>query len=382
MSRGLPEVDIGNVWSENDVISVFDMRFSPKVLNLPPHGGSFGMPEDETAAGIFLNGKEIQLLSQETMVPLLGLLPQLLVRLELFRILPRRGVDPLEHLPFLVPSPIGPRDVLQRDSLGRQIPRGLHVRTGAQIPPLVPDVIDRDVVGRNGVQNLLFERLVDGGYPRGGLLARHVLAMDRELRLYDLVHRLFDLFQVPVHQLAPGHGVALLVHGVGEVKVVVEAVVDPGSDGHLCLRKHLLHGHRHHVRGRVADAEEGRVVVVRGQLHLGRRGGRGRGGGGGTEGGGGSDAGRGEGTAVSRELRQGALFLADAAAAFEHAHRQVSASGAGSSPQEGGATDGPHGQKYGGRSRDHTLINYKWTNFCSVGASAEAMACDCRVRYW
>ena len=66
-------------------------------------------------------------------------------------------------------------------------------------------------------------------------------ALEALVLLDDLAHRGLDLDQVLGHE-----------RGL-DVEVVVEAVLDRRADAELGLGEELLHGLRHHVRGRVAQ---------------------------------------------------------------------------------------------------------------------------------
>jgi hypothetical protein len=55
MARGFPQVQVCNMRSVDNVIPSFFMRSLPKVFNNLTNFGSFGVPEDKTATGIFLS---------------------------------------------------------------------------------------------------------------------------------------------------------------------------------------------------------------------------------------------------------------------------------------------------------------------------------------
>ena len=46
-----------------------------------------------------------------------------------------------------VPSPVGAGQGFKLDGVGREVARAFHVRAGAQVPPLLPDVVDGDGLG-------------------------------------------------------------------------------------------------------------------------------------------------------------------------------------------------------------------------------------------
>ena len=73
------------------------MLLLPVVLDQFSNNRSFGMPEDQTAARVFLDGKQVQVAAQHAVVPPLGLrLPQI-EHLQLLCTLPRGAVDALQR---------------------------------------------------------------------------------------------------------------------------------------------------------------------------------------------------------------------------------------------------------------------------------------------
>ena len=90
----------------------------------------------------------------------------------------------------------------------------------------------------------------------------HVLALERLVGLDVLAHLLLDALEVGVGDL----------HALGELEVVVEAVLDRRADRDLHARVELHHRGGEHVRGVVADQPE-RVVpaLVRDDLDRARR---------------------------------------------------------------------------------------------------------------
>ena len=86
---------------------------------------------------------------------------------------------------------------------------------------------------------------------------------------YDLVHPLLNLLEILIGQLPARYRLARLRIGrFGEVKVVIEAIVDPRADGNLSFWEDLLHCHGHHVRGRVTETEQIVVVFVGREIFL------------------------------------------------------------------------------------------------------------------
>src|SRR5438067_6392644 len=85
-----------------------------------------------------------------------------------------------------------------------------------------------------------------------GLLGGNVRALERLVGLDVLAHLLLDALEVGVRDL----------HSLGEVEVVVEAVLDRRADGHLSAWVELEHGLGEHVGGVVAEEGEGVRAAV------------------------------------------------------------------------------------------------------------------------
>mmetsp|Transcript_30769 Transcript_30769/g.99187 ORF Transcript_30769/g.99187 Transcript_30769/m.99187 type:complete len:255 (-) Transcript_30769:473-1237(-) len=154
VAAGFPEVEVGDVGSVEDFVALLFVFVLPEVLHGLADLGALGVPEDEAAAGVFLEAEEVELLAEEAVVALFGFLDASLVLDELPRSLPGCAVNSLEHLPRLVPAPVGPGDGLQLHRLGVYGPRRLHVGPRAEVPPLVAEVVDRYGVVLDGLENL------------------------------------------------------------------------------------------------------------------------------------------------------------------------------------------------------------------------------------
>mmetsp|Transcript_8871 Transcript_8871/g.11306 ORF Transcript_8871/g.11306 Transcript_8871/m.11306 type:complete len:299 (-) Transcript_8871:324-1220(-) len=230
----LPQVQVRDVGSVQQIVPARYVLVLPKVFHNTPHGRPLGMPEHESPPGVFLDREEVKLLAEHTVVPFLRFLQFLLVHLELLRGFPSCTVNARQHIAFLVPPPVRPRHGLQRDGFGRNVAGGVNMRPPAEVPPLrLLDAL-ADVPQRNGcvrcscddrIQNLQLVRLIYRGNASTGFLNSNELFDHRIFLLDDLVHSLLDLLEILLRKWT-----------VRLVKIVVEAVVDPGTDGNLDSR--------------------------------------------------------------------------------------------------------------------------------------------------
>mmetsp|Transcript_13418 Transcript_13418/g.29139 ORF Transcript_13418/g.29139 Transcript_13418/m.29139 type:complete len:376 (-) Transcript_13418:296-1423(-) len=269
VARGFPQIQIGNVGRVNNVVIVVNVFRLPKFFNVPAYDRPFGMPKYKTTTSIFLNGKQIKLLSKDAMVALLRLLHHLLVPLELAGILPGRGINALEHFAILVAPPIRTGHRLERNRLLRELSRRLDVRAGAKIPPLVPDLVDGNRFRLDGFENLKLEGFSDIINALDRLLPSNLLPNDGMVGPYDLVHPLLNLLEILIGQLPARYRLAgFRIGRFGEEEIVVEAIINPRADGNLSFREDLLDCHGHNVRGRVTETEQFVVAFVGWEIFL------------------------------------------------------------------------------------------------------------------
>ena len=181
------------------------------------------------------------------MVALLGFLDAGEVGLEVFLARPGSAVDALEHLVLRVAAPVGARDLHELEDL--ELAGRRHVRPAAEVGESALRV-ERDILlGRDRRDDLGLVMLALRLEERDGIVARHHLAGDGLVLLRELGHLLLDGFEVLGRERPL------------EREIVVEAVLDHGSDRDLCLGKELLHRVGEQVRGRMPQHVEARGVL-------------------------------------------------------------------------------------------------------------------------
>src|SRR5207245_10299048 len=118
--------------------------------------------------------------------------------------------------------------------------------------------VERDARRLDPLEDLHLERLPARAEEADRLLARHLLPLERIRGLRDLPHDLFDLHEV------------VRCERLGFREVVVEAVLDRGTDRDAHGREQALHRLSHDVRGRMAQSGERRrnAVEVAGELEV------------------------------------------------------------------------------------------------------------------
>src|SRR5437762_9945767 len=117
------------------------------------------MPQNQSGANVFLDRKQIELLTDDTMVALARFLEPADVGLEIVLREPRRPVNALQHLPPLVAAPVRARSMEQLEMLN--LARARHMRAAAQIDEGAVRV-DRDhFIFLQVINSLELQRIVD-----------------------------------------------------------------------------------------------------------------------------------------------------------------------------------------------------------------------------
>ncbi len=201
------------------------------------------MPEHQPGTGFVLDRKEVEILADAAVIPAQRLFFAAFVLGQLFGGFPGGAVDPLQLGFGFIAAPVGTGHAFQLEGLGVELPGVLHVRAGAEVPPLLTQGVKGDWLLQS-FENLELVGLVLGLDLCLGFAAAHLHPFQRELPVDDLDHRLFDRLQIGFRE------------GIGIVEVVIETVFGPGADGDACLGKQLLHRHGHHMAHGVADLQQ------------------------------------------------------------------------------------------------------------------------------
>jgi hypothetical protein len=224
----------------------------------------------EPRADLLGEREQVELGTEAAVVTPLGLLEAVQVLLERRGRLPCGAVDALEHRAVLVAAPVRAGDLLElerAEPLGRRDVRAaaqVDERTAvARIAVHADDRALADLGRVDLLDDVALERLV--GEQREALVAADLVAFERLVLGDDLAHVCLDALEVVLAE----------VRAVGQLEVVVEAVLDRGADRVLGAGIEVGDGLGHHVRRRVPqhlttlgrrgdDDLDLRVVVERG----------------------------------------------------------------------------------------------------------------------
>ena len=197
----LPKVEVGNMRCVDKIVSTVDVGLLPKVFNLLPDGRSLGVPKDESTPGILLDGEQVEVLSENTVVTLFRFLHELLEGLELSRVLPGGSVHTLQHLPAFVSLPVRTGHTLQLERLFGDLSGAFDLFTVDNRPEIVSDLAYCHNITVHSLKDLRQERLVGLLHHGLRILPADFLCSDGQVIPNDLVHRLLDGLQVLVREL-------------------------------------------------------------------------------------------------------------------------------------------------------------------------------------
>ncbi len=235
MTGGCPDLLVVDHRCRNLVVAVLLMNASPElqqgIEELPASGHPVGH-----ARCCLMEHEEIQLRSQLLVITLLGLLQQLQELLQLCLVREGIDVDSLQLVLLLVSSPVGTGYGTDLEGHVHELLGILHMGSAAKIHIVITGIVNSDgLVRRHFLDQLCLELLSLEKlqcFLSGNLLAGPGLSS-----LDDLPHLVLDGLEI------------ILAHGSRQHKIIVQSVLDLGSDGILYLRtEQLNHGLRQNMR--------------------------------------------------------------------------------------------------------------------------------------
>ena len=243
---------------------------APEVDHRVPEAHALGVEEREPRP-LLVEAEEVEVAADAAVIALASELERLEVRRQLVFAREGGAVDSREHRVLLVAAPVGAGEAGELEGAAAELVGARQVRAATEVDEvaLAIDADRRDLVaGRLGgghevVDELDLEGLVETGRQAGGaragragpehrerLVDGQFVALHRQVLAHDLAHLLLDARQVG------------LADGLGELEVVVEAVLDGRPNGVLRAREEADDGLRHHVRGGVTQDVDGVGVLA------------------------------------------------------------------------------------------------------------------------
>ena len=229
MARLLPQGTVNNLRGLDLLITSIVLNFTHVLLEYLINGPAVRMPEHHTRR-LFLQVEQIQLLRQFTVVALLSLFKTLEIRFHVFFIVPRGTVDTLQLSVLRVTTPVGAGHTLQLEDTHNTSIR--YVRAAAHI------CVFFMVIQANRLFTF-FDQIVDQlNFVVFTTINKHAACVfDRRHLLDDFVILLDQLFNTLLDGFEVFGCKWTLV-----INIVIEAVFDHRTNGHLSRWVQLLNG--------------------------------------------------------------------------------------------------------------------------------------------
>jgi len=256
MAAALPQLAAQDDRRADLLVAGAHVLAAPVVDHGVPQAHALGVEERE-ARPLVVEAEQVQVAADAAVVAAAGQLELLQVRRQLLLLREGCAVDAGEHGVLLVAPPVGAGQAGELEGAGAQPGRAGQMGAAAQVRELALGVDAdgrlRPPFGGGSGHQILHELDLEGLVERQGqtgvrlavlsspehgqrLVDRHHVAGRRQVLAHDLRHLLLDAGEVG------------LGDGLGEVEVVVEAVLDGRADGVPRARPQPQHGLRQHVR--------------------------------------------------------------------------------------------------------------------------------------
>ena len=255
----LPEVELGDVGGEDEVVAALQVLVPPVVLGLLADEGALRVPQHQAGPGVVRDREEVQLAAELAVVAALGFLQTVQVPLQLLPGEEGVAVDALHLRVAFLALPVGlGRGLLELERL--DVARGGQVGAEAEVDELAHRVALHLGAGLL-LDELALQRLALAAEQLQRFRLGNDLLLDRAVLLDDVGHPLLDGREV------------LGRERTRDEEVVEESFFGGGTDPALGLGEQLRHRRRQQVGGGVAvDLERGigrlafarRTGVVRG----------------------------------------------------------------------------------------------------------------------
>ena len=220
-----------------DFVAVAEMLLAPVLFDNRTNTCALRVPVHQTGADFVVNTEQVELGTELAVVAFFGLFELLKIELELLVVGEGRSVQALQHRVGFFATIVRAGDI--QDFKRTNLPGAFEMRTAAEVEKVTALIEGNRFVFRNVGQTFEFVFLPD---QHGlGFGAAHFDAFERKVFLHDLFHLMFDLFKI------------IRRDAIGQVKIVVKAVVDRWADVELNIIVNAADGGGHHMGRRVAE---------------------------------------------------------------------------------------------------------------------------------
>ena len=238
MAGAFPQFAAQDLRAAHELVAALQMFADEEVFEDGAEHHALGQPEGHAGGDVFMEGEQAQFLAEAAMVAALGFFEGVQMILEGLFVTEGGAVDAGEHGALLVAAPVGAGH-------GEEL-EGLHgagagdVRTAAEVEE-VAAAVQGHGVGVELFDDLDLVALALAFEESDGVGLAHDGAFEGNVGGHDGAHFLLDGFEV------------FRSEGTGSIEVVIETLVDGGTDGHLHAGEELLHGSGHDMRSGMAQ---------------------------------------------------------------------------------------------------------------------------------
>src|SRR5579885_1486926 len=226
------------------LIAMLRLHLADKTLHQMAQHLAFRQEEWNAGANILTERKECEFLAKLAVIALLRLfkLPEIVI--EVFLRKPGRPIEPLEHWAVFVAAPVGPGHAHQLERA--DLSRAFHMRPPAKVQKW-PLLVDAHLGIGQILNNLHLVRLIALFEVLERFFARP-FALYKGMVLSDTFgHAPLDLWKIIGRKRA------------GQLHIIIEAILDSRANRKFGIGEDALDSLRHHMRGGVTHALDGRV---------------------------------------------------------------------------------------------------------------------------
>ena len=204
---------------KEDFVAVFIVFVAPPVFERHAEAASLGVPVNEAGTRVLLGGEEIEFFTELPVVAFFRFREEVQVVLEFVRLLESVAIYAGQHGTLLVAAPVGTGDLYELESLRVEFFGGRDMGAAAEVAEGALFVHRNDLAFGKLVYEFELHRLIGEQFFR--FFPAYFPSGELAAFVDDLAHGAFDRREI------------LVGDGAGEFHVVIESVIDRGTDSEL-----------------------------------------------------------------------------------------------------------------------------------------------------
>ena len=194
VAAGLPQFQAHDVRRVHQIVAAAQQFVAQPVFHHFADQAALGMPENQPRPGLFLNGKQVQLLPEPAMIAPLGLFQPVQIFVQLLLRVEARAVDALHLRIAFLAFPVGARDAHQLERANA--PGRRDVRPAAEIDEFSGGVERHHRLDGALLHQFALEALIPLAVQLERFGLRHHLALVGNVLRRELAHFLFDALEI------------------------------------------------------------------------------------------------------------------------------------------------------------------------------------------